>query len=383
MSKVRQSIERHRKQMQKRFTSQPQVERYIYLSTSSGRGGVVERRKISRMAWIVFIYLLLITIVALYFIFESKEAHQYSYELNEKIAFLNKTVSELEGESARKGNALDLVQLQLQESHSMLNRYREELSQYVLLNENFVLQGGAVQRVDDSPTSRAIERELTFARTQLQKVATRVLDIEDQLGLSHSSSVKSASQLTVDDVYAKIDSVQMEIGVREDLAKELPVSFPTEGRITSRYGARVHPITGRPSFHAGYDIANVEGTPIYTPAPGVVSRAGYDNLAGNYLEIRHQHGFTTRYIHLSERLVERGDKVLGGQKIAEMGNTGRSTASHLHYEVHYKGRHVDPRSFLYSSILNLHTFFSYPEVKWRYSQLNEKHQQETTLTRAN
>ncbi|UCZ57042.1 M23 family metallopeptidase [Desulfurispirillum indicum] len=376
MSEARHSIERHRKQIQHKRQRKINDEQYIYLSTASGSGGIVTHRKLSRLVVLVFAYLVIITGVALYFIFETKLSHQRILTLHDKIGFLNKSIDDLIDESARKESALELAQLELQENYSLLNRYKEELSQYVLLNENFILQG-TLRRVDDPSANRAIERELTFARSQLQRVASRVMDIESKLGMSHSSSVKEASRLTVDDVYAKIDSIENEIVLRNNLIKELPVSFPTEGRISSRYGPRIHPITGRPSFHAGYDIANVEGTPVFAPAPGVVSRAGYDNLAGNYIEIRHQHGFTTRYIHLSEYVLERGDQVLGGQLIGYMGNTGRSTASHLHYEIHYRGRHVDPRGFLYSSILNLHTFFSYPEVKWRYSQLKKSHQETT------
>ncbi|MBZ5875457.1 MULTISPECIES: peptidoglycan DD-metalloendopeptidase family protein [Chromohalobacter] len=121
--------------------------------------------------------------------------------------------------------------------------------------------------------------------------------------------------------------------------------YPFEGhyRISSPFNLRRHhPITGRISPHRGTDFAMRTGTPVDAPAAGRVIKSAYQaGGAGNYLVIRHDNGYKTRYMHLSKRLVSEGDRVEMGQKIALSGNTGGSTGPHLHYEVMVNNRAVD------------------------------------------
>jgi len=118
---------------------------------------------------------------------------------------------------------------------------------------------------------------------------------------------------------------------------------------SSSFGYRSDPFTGGAAFHAGIDFPGPMGSPIYAAAPGRVSfvgrRAGY----GNLVEISHGNGLTTRYAHLSRFTTQVGAKVDGGTQIAAMGSTGRSTGSHLHFEVRVNGRAVNPRPFLQAS----------------------------------
>ncbi|WP_348521310.1 peptidoglycan DD-metalloendopeptidase family protein [Chromohalobacter sp. 296-RDG] len=121
--------------------------------------------------------------------------------------------------------------------------------------------------------------------------------------------------------------------------------YPFEGhyRISSPFNLRrKHPITGRISPHRGTDFAMRAGTAVDSPAAGRVIKSAYQaGGAGNYLVIRHDNGYKTRYMHLSKRLVSEGDRVEIGQKIALSGNTGGSTGPHLHYEVMVNNRSVD------------------------------------------
>ncbi|WP_048306908.1 peptidoglycan DD-metalloendopeptidase family protein [Halomonas sp. PR-M31] len=119
--------------------------------------------------------------------------------------------------------------------------------------------------------------------------------------------------------------------------------FSGDYRISSSFNLRrKHPITGRISPHRGTDFAMRSGTSVKTPASGRVIKAAYQKGgAGNYLVIRHDNGYKTRYMHLSKRLVREGERVSMGQKIALSGNTGRSTGPHLHYEVMVNNRQVD------------------------------------------
>jgi murein DD-endopeptidase MepM/ murein hydrolase activator NlpD len=119
-----------------------------------------------------------------------------------------------------------------------------------------------------------------------------------------------------------------------------PAVWPTRGFLTSKFGAR----WGR--LHAGIDIANKVGTLITAPADGVVIFIGVKQGYGNFMAIGHGYGITTNYGHLYSVLVKVGDKVKRGDKIAVVGNTGRTTGPHLHYEVLINGMHVDPLYYI-------------------------------------
>jgi murein DD-endopeptidase MepM/ murein hydrolase activator NlpD len=119
---------------------------------------------------------------------------------------------------------------------------------------------------------------------------------------------------------------------------------------TSGYGVRSDPFRGGAAMHPGIDLAGPYGTPIYATADGTVLRAGWNNGGyGNLVEIDHGRGIATRYGHLSQVLVSAGDHINRGQLIARMGSTGRSTGSHLHYEVRIDGRPVNPIPFMKST----------------------------------
>ena len=109
---------------------------------------------------------------------------------------------------------------------------------------------------------------------------------------------------------------------------------------------RKDPFTRRPAYHSGIDFAGGLYSPINATGPGVVSYTGVRNGYGNVVEIDHGDGFKTRYAHRATLLVKRGERVAGGQRIAGMGSTGRSTGSHLHYEVWVNGRAQNPDRFL-------------------------------------
>ena len=127
-----------------------------------------------------------------------------------------------------------------------------------------------------------------------------------------------------------------------------PIHSPTN--FTSGYGVRSDPFKGRAAMHAGIDLAGPIGTPIYATADGIVGRSEWNNGGyGNLVELDHGHGIQTRYGHLSKSLVTAGQHVKRGDMIALMGSTGRSTGSHLHYEVRIDGKPVNPVPFLQST----------------------------------
>jgi murein DD-endopeptidase MepM/ murein hydrolase activator NlpD len=125
-----------------------------------------------------------------------------------------------------------------------------------------------------------------------------------------------------------------------------PISRDVNSWITSRFGYRKSPFTGRRELHKGYDIASRQGTPILATADGVVTFAGKKGLYGNFIVIDHGHGMITRYGHCQKVLKKSGDKVKRWETIALMGNTGRSTGPHVHYEVHLNGIPVNPIKYI-------------------------------------
>jgi len=133
---------------------------------------------------------------------------------------------------------------------------------------------------------------------------------------------------------------------RQSLINATPNIKPARGWLTSRFGYRVSPFSGKAAMHAGLDIAAAPGSPVYAPADGVVSYAGYDQGYGKLVSIDHGYGVNTRFGHLSQIYVQVGQKVSKWDVVAAVENTGRSTGPHLHYEVRINGTPVDPINFI-------------------------------------
>ncbi len=138
---------------------------------------------------------------------------------------------------------------------------------------------------------------------------------------------------------------------KEDSLRFLPAIKPVpNGRLTDGFGKRRHPIFKRIMFHKGIDLAASRGTPVLAPADGYVTFTGRNGGYGLFVTINHKYGFETKYGHLQKIYVRRGQFVKRGDKIGEVGNTGLSTAPHLHYEVLYKGKNVNPRNYYFDDI---------------------------------
>ncbi len=147
------------------------------------------------------------------------------------------------------------------------------------------------------------------------------------------------SDNSLDDLTFKVDHYLNKLN-------SIPLGAPSFGVITSRYGRRADPFNKKPSFHAGVDIRKETGARIVSTADGKVEDKGYTNGHGNFLLIDHKNGFKTRYFHMKKSIVNKGDNIKRGQQIGQVGNTGRSTGPHLHYEIIYNGRSIDPLKFI-------------------------------------
>ncbi|WJD51186.1 M23 family metallopeptidase, partial [Enterobacter sp. PGRG2] len=135
------------------------------------------------------------------------------------------------------------------------------------------------------------------------------------------------------------------------ITDEVRFVHPIEKKVavSSAFGLRRHPILGRYIEHKGMDLPVPVGSPVMSVADGEVVERGHDRRAGNYLTVRHNDGWYSRYLHLNTVTVRKGDRLSAGETIATSGNTGLSTGPHLHLEIGYKGVALDPAPLLSGS----------------------------------
>ena len=186
-------------------------------------------------------------------------------------------------------------------------------------------------RFDEKPglggaaPSPAFTRDLTLPefKQKLEEISRVLDDRSDKMGV--------------------LDSVFMDDRLAR---KTIPTTLPVHlGYYSSNYGYRIDPITGRSTFHTGVDIIATPGTPVMAAAGGVVSTVQFHPEYGNIVDVDHDNGLTSRYAHLLKSSVKVGDVVMKGQLIAQVGNTGRTTGPHLHFEVREKGVPLNPNKF--------------------------------------
>lgn len=160
----------------------------------------------------------------------------------------------------------------------------------------------------------------------------------------HSLAEEIAADLSMEEV--RQQEIILSLRENREFMVMTPSIWPTEGHLSSTFGYRVSPFTGKPLLHAGIDIANRVGTPIIAPARGTVTFAGWQGAYGNCVIINHGNGITTRYAHLQRSVVKNAQIVNRGELVGYMGNTGRSTGPHLHYEVRVGGVPVNPMRYI-------------------------------------
>jgi len=179
-----------------------------------------------------------------------------------------------------------------------------------------------------------------------------LLDPKHTINKSHKELVRL--------MHRSLDSLEDEIAIGEQDKVELhkflenqkvllastPSIWPTKGWLSSGFGYRKSPFTGEKEFHRGIDISTRLGGPILAPADGIVAKVYWDHGYGRTMIIKHGHGLFTKYAHLKKILVKKGQFVRRGETVALVGNTGRSTGPHLHYEVHLNRVPVNPLHYI-------------------------------------
>ena len=145
--------------------------------------------------------------------------------------------------------------------------------------------------------------------------------------------------------------IQEEVKEHKNYLLSYPAIYPIakeDRKFSSRFGYRRDPFSKRIKLHEGDDFSTKVGVDVMATADGVVKTSKYYGSFGNFIEIDHGNGYVTAYGHLSKRNVEKGQKIERGQIIGKVGNTGRSTAPHLHYEVRLNAQHLNPKNFYFN-----------------------------------
>jgi len=206
-------------------------------------------------------------------------------------------------------------------------------------------------------TVNSIPNEIIIENNLDKKFAKRVLKLEKRLSAMEKklSSKKRKRKLSIggrgfratDINNDYFDAVEKDIDRLADTIAIIPVGKPVSGKITSRYGYRNSPFSKHTrEFHGGIDFRGKIGEEVVATADGVVENAASVSDYGKYIIIKHKKGYKTLYAHLSKIEVTKGQRVAAGEKIGEIGSTGRSTGPHLHYEIKKNGKRINPIKYV-------------------------------------
>lgn len=230
--------------------------------------------------------------------------------------------------------------------------------------ENGVLQQHSLTLSEDINElvllRRQLEQELNDNESHLVDVSNRLTDLELMLGVKTEDEPK---------LQIRLDTAAITTAVRTALLNELPNGSPVKNaRISSNFGNRTHPVSGKRRSHNGIDYAVNTGTPVYATADGVVEAVRPSNKgSGNFVRLQHSFGISSSFSHLQKFNVEAGAFIKKGDLIGYSGNTGLSSGPHLHYEVRFVGRPQNPRHFVEWNLENFDSLFEKQKgIRWDY-----------------
>jgi murein DD-endopeptidase MepM/ murein hydrolase activator NlpD len=218
----------------------------------------------------------------------------------------------------------------------------------------------------DAVQYRMMKKELAYYKGQFMELSTTIQELKTteaefkklfslkskeevlkSLDTSNSGSIDI--EVLKDQIKSSIESaseIKAYLSEQRDIYVSTPKGWPTPGRISSNYGTRSDPITGKPQFHTGIDISAPRGTPIFATADGIVAFSRPVANMGNIVVIEHGFGYSTIYAHIKQSNVKPGQRVKQGDVIAFVGSSGRTTGPHLHYEVWKNNCSVNPYNFV-------------------------------------
>ncbi len=220
-------------------------------------------------------------------------------------------------------------------------------TQILVFRKMASLAGGNIDLIEDDLSG--ISQSLASAGFGMETLLNRIRRDKETIGIG-GPFIPAPMSKPQHNLNISLVSLNQQLDRWYDLTAlqdALPIGKPIKRiRVTSPFGSRGDPFQGAPAHHEAVDLGGMMGEPIYTTAPGKVIRAGRWGWYGNMVEIDHGLGFRTRYAHMDKIFVTKGDTVRSGDKIGTVGNSGRSTGPHLHYEIRVRGHAVDPMKFI-------------------------------------
>lgn len=279
-----------------------------------------------------FLSILVMAFLGSYFFVDRNKIEKEAFELNHSLI---ESTSDLEG---IRNNILPL-----KDRTEELYRTTQKLLT-ILSNQKF-------KKIENS--TNALGGPFEELSEESQKELMQGSIEENKEGIGDEYSIQEVGDLSVLD--RRIQLIQQQLEGLEGLfeqyrknLKNLPSLFPVfgGGYATSGFGLRRDPFTSKIALHTGLDIANISGTPVISTANGVVKSSGRTKGKGMFIVIQHAFGYSTEYLHLSSIYVQIGQRIEKGQVIGRLGNTGRSTGPHLHYEVRINGKAINPKPYI-------------------------------------
>ncbi|MGW8195461.1 MAG: M23 family metallopeptidase, partial [Desulforhopalus sp.] len=220
------------------------------------------------------------------------------------------------------------LKLSLKIAHLELNNLKEQTTAFY--EEKEAVISNAVGELNER--SQIIERIINSIGIKLPEIEIEVPE--------------NSGGLFIEQPEEKWDELLFRADKYLKTVRHLPIGNPIKGKITSRYGKRKDPLNNKLAFHSGVDLEGNKGEKIRATADGTVIKACRNGGHGNYVMIDHGNGYTTSFSHMKKFVVRKGDKVQRGQLIGYVGNSGRSTGPHLHYEIALDKKTVNPSKFI-------------------------------------
>ena len=196
-------------------------------------------------------------------------------------------------------------------------------------------------------------KSTTASLKEASSELSKLLSLKSKGNILKSEELKDTGSLDIESLKKQVNeaiesvsAIKLYITEQRDIYLSTPTGWPVLGEISSGFGFRKHPVSGAVASHTGVDIRTHMGSAVNATASGIVSFSGWTNGSGHIVVLEHGHGFSTAYAHNKENLVNVGQKVKKGERIALSGSSGVSTGPHVHYEVWQDDKQVNPASFL-------------------------------------
>jgi murein DD-endopeptidase MepM/ murein hydrolase activator NlpD len=258
-------------------------------------------------------------------------------------------------------------------SVSLFTRYRIASSQLTSLQQELDASDEIIARQQEENDEQRLQHDLQLARLELNNIKQNAFSDDKESLISNAVNELNERSEIIGRIISSIgiklpekdkaegensggpfirqseeqwDELLFKADKYLNTIRYLPFGKPLEGNITSRYGKRKDPLNKKSAFHSGIDIRGEKGDKIFATGDGIVKKAFRNGGHGNYVMIDHGNGYTTSFSHMKKFVVRKGDRIERGQLIGHVGNTGRSTGPHLHYEIALDKKTINPIKFL-------------------------------------